>query len=251
MHIIGHSAVAAIGFCLTKEPLFILGSLLPDIALLPNELKRQPFDKWNVRGKKLYELTHSLFFPIAVWFLSPITAIGILIHILLDIPFHTSSFRWKPFLYNRYKPNKKALLLSGGADSIACFMLEKDYDCFFFSYGQHYCEKEYRCAKRICEQNEIPLTTIHVPWQHDVRNRNYMMVMELAKRGYDEVIIGSRNLFPLFDKYKDSNWFSLKLYQYLLRIYINTPLVGMTKRSVIKACKDNLFYSSENYTSKK
>jgi hypothetical protein len=63
--------------------------------------------------------------------------------------------------------------------------------------------------------------------------------------GYDEVIIGTRNIFPLFDKYKDSNWLNIKLYQYLHGCYINMPLIGNFKFQVIKKCNDNKFYSTE------
>lgn len=247
MHVVGHIAIGVIGYLITKEPLFLAGSLLPDAALIFNELKCKTFNKWDVKGKFLYDITHSIYAPVLLFFLSPVLSIAWLIHIFVDVPFHSSSFRWKPFLFNRYNTKKKALLLSGGADSIACFMIEKDFDCFYFNYGQKYHSKEFECAQKICKKYGKELNVIECYWGHDAKNRNYLLISELSKKGYDEVIIGSRNLFPFFDRYKDSNWFNIKIYQYLLRIYINTPLIGQFKKQVIKKCKGEEFYSTENY----
>ena len=250
MNILGHIAVGLIGYAASKDPLFLLGSILPDAPLIANEMRRTPFNKWDVKGKRLYDVTHSLYAPIALFFISPITSLAFLIHILLDVPFHSSSFRWKPFLFSRYKPTKKALLLSGGADSVACFMTEKDFDCYYFNYGQEYHTAEFQCAKRICDKYGKKLNVINCQWGHDAKNRNFMLISTLTQLGYDEVIIGTRNLLPFFDKYKDSNWFSLKMYQYLLRVYINTPLIGLFKKQISDKCQGERFYSSENYTQK-
>jgi hypothetical protein len=145
MHIIGHTIIGITGYVITKEPLFFIGSVLPDIALIPNEFKKGEFNKWKIRWKFIYDFTHSLFFPMLFIF-NPTLSIALLLHILVDIPFHTSLFRWKPFLFNRYKVKNKVLLLSGGADSIACGEMEKDYDCIFFDYGQSYCKQELECS---------------------------------------------------------------------------------------------------------
>ena len=141
MNIIGHLSIGAAGFLITKDPIFLIGSILPDLILVPNELRFKKFNKWDVKYKFLYDVSHSLFIPIILFFFNQLFAIAYLIHLIVDIPFHSSSFRWKPFLINRYKTKKKVLLLSGGADSIACGELEKDYDCIFFDYGQSYCDK--------------------------------------------------------------------------------------------------------------
>lgn len=78
-----------------------------------------------------------------------------------------------------------------------------------------------------------------------------MFISTLTQLGYDEVIIGTRNLLPFFDKYKDSNWFNLKIYQYLLGVYINAPLIGLFKKQIKKKCQQEGYYSSENYKKKK
>ena len=245
MNIIGHSIIGYTGFIITKEPLFLIGSLIPDIVLIPNELRFNKFDKWNVRYKFLYDISHSLYIPILLLLFNPILAIAYLIHLLIDIPFHTSSFRWKPFLFNRYKSKRKVLLLSGGADSIACAELEKDYDCIFFDYGQSYCSKELNCAIEYCNIKGIDLKIEKRNWHTDIKNRNYYLIAECIKLGYDEVIIGTRNIIPLFDKYKDSNWFNLKMYQYLTKTYINMPLIGNLKFQVIKKTNHFKYYSTE------
>jgi hypothetical protein len=247
MNIIGHIAVGMVGYVITKEHLFIVGSLLPDIALIPNELRFKRFNKWDFKFYGLYVFTHSLIFPALLYFVQPYLALSSLIHILSDVPFHTSRLRWRPFLINRYKPKKKALLLSGGMDSIACAVIERDFDCVYFNYGQTYHELEYPHAKRMADTLNKQLIVIEKDWHTDIQNRNYYFIAELKRMGYDEVIIGTRNIFPVFDRYKDSNWFNLKLYQYLIGIYINMPLTGKFKWQVKKILSDSYsYYSTEN-----
>jgi hypothetical protein len=245
MNIIGHLSIGAAGFLITKDPIFLIGSILPDLILIPNELRFKKFNKWDVKYKFLYDVSHSLFIPIILFFFNQLFAIAYLIHLIVDIPFHSSSFRWKPFLINRYKTKKKVLLLSGGTDSIACGELEKDYDCIFFDYGQSYCDKELKCAIEYCKNKNIELIIEKREWHTDIKNRNYYLIAECIKLGYDEVIIGTRNIIPLFDKYKDSNWFNLKIYQYLTNTYINMPLIGNLKFQVVKKTNNNKFYSTE------
>ena len=245
MNLFGHFIIGAAGYAITNEPLFFVGSIIPDVVLIPNELKSQTFNKWDVRFKSAYDLTHSLFAPIVVWFLSPSMAIAWFLHIVIDIPFHTSSFRWKPFLLNRYQSKKKALLLSGGADSILCAIKERGYDAYFFDYGQTYMEAERICAEQFAAKNGIKLNIITKEWFNDIEDRNVMMIEELVRRGYDEIIIGTRNIFPLFDKYGDSNWWRLKKEQWRLGAYVNMPVVGMFKWQIIKQIKDYQFYSTE------
>lgn len=245
MHFIGHFTIGSIGLIITKEPLFFIGSLIPDITLIPNELRFKKFNKWDVKFKFLYDISHSIYIPILLFFLNYIFAIAYLIHILIDIPFHTSSFRWKPFMVNRYKTHKKVLLLSGGADSIACAEIEQDFDCIFFDYGQSYKSEELKCAKEYCLKHNLNLIIEKRNWHTDIKNRNYYLISECIKLGYDEIIIGTRNVIPLFDHYKDSNWFSLKLFQYLTKVYINMPLIGNLKYQVIQKTNNNKFYSTE------
>ena len=248
MNIVGHLLIGTTGYILTKDPLWFIGSLLPDIALIPNELRFKKFNKWDVRFKQLYDITHSLFIPPLLWFISPLFSVAYLLHILVDIPFHSSSFRWKPFLFNRYKTTKKALLLSGGMDSVACGFLETDWEPVYFNYGQEYHELEYPKAKQTASLFNKKLKTIKRNWGHDAENRNFLMILELKKLGYDEVIIGSRNILPFTDKYGDSNWLSLKLLQFLFGIYINMPLTGLFKFQVKQKLNGwTGYWSSEGY----
>lgn len=245
MNIAGHLLIGGAGFLITEEPLFLIGSIIPDIALIFNELRFKKFNKWDVRYKTLYDISHSIYIPFILFYFNYVFAISYLIHIIIDIPFHTSSFRWKPFLINRYKSKKKALLLSGGADSIACAEIEKDYDCIFFDYGQSYCKEELECAIEYCKNKNIELIIEKREWHTDIKNRNYYLISECIKMGYDEIIIGTRNILPIFDKYKDSNWLNLKIFQYLTNVYINMPLIGCFKFQIIKKTNKNIFYSTE------
>ena len=245
MNILGHTIIGLTGYLITKEPLFLFGSVIPDVCLIPNELKFKKFDKWNVRCKFLYDISHSIYIPILLLSVNLPLSMAYFMHLLIDIPFHTSSFRWNPFLIRKYKSKRKVLLLSGGADSIACAEIEKDYECIFFDYGQEYCQSELECAIEYCKNKNIELKIEKRNWHTDIKNRNYYLIAECIKLGYDEVILGTRNIFPLFDKYKDSNWVNLKIYQYLTRTYINMPLIGNLKFQVIRKTNNNKFYSTE------
>ena len=248
MNIIGHISIGLIGYAITDDILFFYGSIIPDVVLLFNELRFKKFNKWDVRFKTLYDISHSIYIPLILLAFNHVLAIAYTIHLLIDIPFHTSAFRCKPFLFNRYKTERKALLLSGGMDSVACAFIEKDFDCIYFDYGQIYHSEEYPYAQQLANQLGKVLFVIKRNWWTDIENRNYLMISELKVMGYDEVIIGTRNVLPLFDKYGDSNWFNLKVYQYLVGIYINMPLIGNMKWQVKKKLnKYNKYYSTENY----
>jgi hypothetical protein len=248
MNIIGHLLIGSAGYLITNDPLFIIGSIIPDIILIPNELRFKRFNKWDVIGKFFYDFTHSIFFIGILYYFDQMLAIAGLIHILIDIPFHSSSFRWKPFLMNRYKTKKRALLLSGGMDSIACAMIERDFDCIYFNYDQEYHDLEFPKAKQMADLLDKELIIITKKWGTDIQNRNYYLISEVKKLGYDEVIIGTRNLLPIFDKYKDSNWLNLKIFQYLIGIYINMPLIGLFKWQIKSKLNGyNDYYSTENY----
>ena len=254
MNIIGHLAIGITGSLITNNWLFLIGSILPDIALIANEIKllitNNKFNKFDVSFKLLYDLSHSLYMLIGLYFLPISLSIGYLIHILIDIPFHSSSFRWKPFLFNRWKCKRRAVLLSGGMDSVAATLIEfdKDIDLIYFNYGQVYHHLEYPHAELLANKLNKELIIINRNWGTDIENRNYYLISEIKKLGYDEVIIGTRNILPIFDKYKDSNWFNLKVYQYLIGIYINTPIIGLFKfqiRSIIN--KRATYFSTEKY----
>lgn len=255
MNIIGHISIGVIGSLIFNDWFFLLGSVIPDISLIVNEInlrfKNIKFNKFNVYGKDIYDITHSVYILIPLFFISKILFISYLIHLCVDVPFHTSSFRWKPFLLNRWKSKKRAVLLSGGIDSIAATLIENnnnDLDFIYFNYGQEYHHLEYPHALKVAERFNKELIVINKDWKTDIPNRNYYLISEVKKMGYDEVIIGTRNLLPLFDKYKDSNWFNLKIYQYLIKIYINMPLIGLFKFQIEnKIDKDITYFSTENY----
>ena len=71
------------------------------------------------------------------------------------------------------------------------------------------------------------------------------MIVDMKAMGYNEVIIGTRNLLPIFDKHGDSNWFNLKLLQHLCGIYINMPVVGLFKWQVIKRTNGCAYFTTE------
>jgi hypothetical protein len=245
MHVIAHIITGLALYGITKDPLALLGSVAPDVALVPNELQRKPFNKWSMRLPWLYRLTHSLLFPIIGFFVAPTFALASMLHIVMDIPFHTSALRWSPFGFKRYDEGRKALLLSGGMDSVACAQLERSFDCVFFAYGQSYEVLERPHAEAMARALGKELIIIDKPWQTDIPNRNFYMVAELAQRGYNEVIIGTRNLSPLGDCHGDSNWMSMKLLQLLLGVYINMPVVGLFKWQIKSKAKDHTYYSTE------
>ena len=135
-------------------------------------------------------------------------------------------------------------------DSVAATLIEfdKDIDLIYFNYGQVYHHLEYPHAELLANKLNKELIIINRNWGTDIENRNYYLISEIKKLGYDEVIIGTRNILPIFDKYKDSNWFNLKVYQYLIGIYINTPIIGLFKfqiRSIIN--KRATYFSTEKY----
>ena len=258
MNIVGHLTAGVVGSLITGNWLFLLGSIIPDLVLIPNEIKllikKETFNKWNVIGKKFYDITHSFYFFLPFLLISPILALSILIHQILDIPFHTSNFRWNPFLIKR-KPKMRAVLFSGGTDSVLAAWIERglDYDLVYFNYGQEYHELEFKAAKKSAKLLDKRLIVVKRNWEHDIENRNYYLISEIKKMGYDEVITGNRNLLPVFDKYGDSNWFNLKLYQYLIGIYINMPLIGLFKLQINNWIKETKLshFSSENWNKNK
>lgn len=144
---------------------------------------------------------------------------------------------------------KTALLLSGGYDSVACLIKYRNADLFFFNYNQSYLEQELKSVKYIERELLKPVQIIKKDWHTDIKNRNFLMIAELNSLGYNKIIIGTRNLIPLFDKYKDSNWLSLKILSLLFRIKIKMPLVGMSKKEIIAIVKTEFdikkLYSTE------
>ena len=145
---------------------------------------------------------------------------------------------------------KKALLLSGGYDSVASLLIQKDknFDCIFFDYDQSYIEYELN-AVRYIESLGFEVKIIKTSWKTDIKNRNFLMILRVSELGYNSIILGTRNILPMFDKYKDSNWLSLKFFGLLTRIKISMPVAIMPKskiKNIVKSKVDiSKLYSTE------
>lgn len=129
---------------------------------------------------------------------------------------------------------KTALLLSGGYDSVACLVKYPESDLFFFNYNQSYLEQELAAITYLEKTISKKIIIINKNWHTDIKNRNFLMIIELNSLGYERIIIGTRNIFPWFDRYKDSNWLNMKLFAKLLRITVTTPLIGLKKTKIEK-----------------
>lgn len=103
MNIIYHSAIGGVGWYVTGDSLFFVGSVFPDVSLLPNEIKllvkQKKFSAEEVNPSVLccYRFLHSLglFFICAP--LSPLFSIALLIHYVCDMFTHTGIFSYMPF----------------------------------------------------------------------------------------------------------------------------------------------------------
>ena len=101
MHLIYHSIVG-IGGSVFFGPSFFIGSILPDTALVRNELRLRKsgkkFDSYTVYRVDfhLYHFTHSLWFPIMIGLFFPACAIGILTHQAMDWFSHSGPFSTRP-----------------------------------------------------------------------------------------------------------------------------------------------------------
>jgi hypothetical protein len=129
----------------------------------------------------------------------------------------------------------QCILFSGGWDSaaIAVMNLKTKPDLLFVNYGQKYFENEADAALKFAKYFGMTLIMISLPLEHDHPRRNFYLISEAKRLGYDEIFIGCRNLFPFMDKYKDSNWFSVKLFGWLMGVKIRTPIAGWMKRRVL------------------
>lgn len=149
---------------------------------------------------------------------------------------------------------KKAILLSGGYDSVASLIIQftENLDGFiFFDYGQSYLKEELKAIKYLEEVFQIQVKKIKVNWSTDIKNRNFMMISRLCELGYNEIVLGTRNILPIFDKYKDSNWLSLKLYGLLLRVKITMPVVMKSKTSIKQIITNYLIDINKLYSTEK
>lgn len=139
---------------------------------------------------------------------------------------------------------KTAVLFSGGWDSAACVikLMERgeQFDLFFVNYGQTYVDNERAAVSKFITHfglQAVERTARHI--RHDQPGRNFMFIAEAAADGYERVISGSRNVLPWFDKYRDSNWVALKLFAWSLKIRIELPVVGQSKRRIINTVRQS------------
>ena len=134
---------------------------------------------------------------------------------------------------------KSCVLFSGGWDSAACVLKYYDQkpDILFFNYGQTYLYHEQNAAERFARFFELRLQKHQLPLCHDMPRRNFYFISEAKRLRYGQVILGSRNLIPAFDKYKDSNFLSLKLFGYLMGMDVRLPISGWTKSRVVNLVK--------------
>jgi hypothetical protein len=136
--------------------------------------------------------------------------------------------------------NKVCVLFSGGWDSVAAALkaLEKyrnnEIDLVFIDYGQKYFTNEYVAADKFADRMLVKMHVIKMDLKHDIERRNFYLLMEAKRMGYEEIWTGNRNILPIFDKYKDSNWWSLKLFCWLSNIKIKLPVTLWPKRSIVK-----------------
>lgn len=129
---------------------------------------------------------------------------------------------------------KTCILFSGGWDSVAVALIEKDADLVFFDYGQKYYHNEAKTALKFAEEHGRTLTIRGIPLEHDIERRNFYLILEAKKMGYQKIYTGNRNLIPLFDKYRDSNWLTLKILALISNLKIKMPIVGWDKKRIVK-----------------
>jgi len=138
-----------------------------------------------------------------------------------------------------------AVLFSGGWDSLYCYSVAlRDGitpDLLFFDYGQEYVSEE---LAAVSSMNLPRLVTNKLPdiasskGIFDMRN---LRLLEFCQRaGYRRVYFGTRNLLPIFDKYKDSNWYWAKQQGRQLGIDIRVPTTCLPKFFIIDACRARL-----------
>ena len=152
----------------------------------------------------------------------------------------------------------KAVLFSGGWDSIAATLriLRKGItpDLLFVNYGQIYFDQELKVCNEFAEEFELNLRVIQLPLEHDMERRNFYLINEAKRLGYEMLYTGNRNIAPIFDKYKDSNFLSIKAFAYLMNIKIKMPVLLWPKRLIVKYCQKyfsgipyNCYKAKDNY----
>lgn len=134
---------------------------------------------------------------------------------------------------------KEVILFSGGYDSMAVAIMNPDIDLLFIDYDQSYRAKEMEVVLKYRDQHRRNILFTNLKLGHDQERRNYYFLLEAKRIGYDIIYTGNRNILPWFDKYKDSNWFNLKIFAKLINIKIKMPVIGWSKRSIVEYCREN------------
>lgn len=136
---------------------------------------------------------------------------------------------------------KTSVLFSGGWDSCAAYLKHRKafpdspIDLLFFDYGQNYLEKEGVSAQDFANFVAAPLVEHKIPnMVHDNERRNFLFLAEAKKLGYSRVILGVRNVLPIFDRYRDSNYVGIKLQAHLLNMVAELPICGWRKSRVVE-----------------
>ncbi len=134
---------------------------------------------------------------------------------------------------------KTCVLFSGGWDSASCVLQllergETNFDLLFLNYGQTYLENEWAAARKFADFFSLNLCNSVLPLEHDQERRNFYLIAEAKRRGYQRIVSGSRNVLPWFDKYRDSNWVALKAFAFLMNVTVELPIVGHSKKRIVR-----------------
>lgn len=134
---------------------------------------------------------------------------------------------------------KTCVLFSGGWDSAACALIHRDLkpDLLFISYGQTYNDYEKGAASIFAHALGFAIHFRSLDLYHDHPRRNFYLIAEAKRLGYEQIIVGSRNILPITDKYKDSNWLSLKLFGALMGVKVKLPVTGWSKRKIVQTVR--------------
>ena len=151
------------------------------------------------------------------------------------------------------------ILFSGGWESVFCYLKnknKKDTTCLFLDYGQPYLKEE-RVAVAVLKKSlllnvierKVPLIK-QKKGTFLKRNRTFFNLA--SNFNPDEIVFGTRNIFPFFDKHGDSNlWFARKEAK-RIGIPIRTPAAGLLKAQIKKTVlnagiSEEQIFSSEGY----
>jgi len=130
---------------------------------------------------------------------------------------------------------KTCVLFSGGWDSMAAALIYKKEqpELLFINYGQFYSRNEFIAANNFAKKHKLGLMVHELSLKHDIERRNFYLILEAKKLGYEKIITGNRNLLPMFDKYKDSNWFNLKILAWISGVKLRLPTLLWTKKRIV------------------